>query len=92
MNKGKKAGEAIVYSAVIHLLMGALGFIPLPNEGRIDNFYLGHNWKYSKLQRRFTLQPRISGSCANAITTPGNVGFRTNLFSWGAGPGMAASP
>lgn len=41
--------EAIVYHAVIHLLMGALGFIPLPNKGRRDNFYLGQDWKYSKL-------------------------------------------
>lgn len=35
--------------AVIHLLMGALGFIPLPNKGRQDNLYVGQNWKYSEL-------------------------------------------
>lgn len=47
----KKTVEAIAYHAVIHLLMGALGFIPLPNKGRQDNLYLyvGQDWKYSKL-------------------------------------------
>lgn len=41
--------EAIAYHAVIHLLMGALGFIPLPNKGRHDNLYVGQDWKHSKL-------------------------------------------
>lgn len=41
--------EAIVYHTVIHLLMDALGFIILLNEGRRGNFYLGQDWKYSKL-------------------------------------------
>ena len=76
--------EAVVYHAVIHLLMGALGFIPLPNKGRRDNFYLGHDWKYSKLQCRFILQPKAFVFCTDAITTLGNVGFRTNLFRQGA--------
>lgn len=49
--KGGKTVEEIAYHAVIHLLMGALGFIPSPNKGRQDNSYLyvGQHWKYSKL-------------------------------------------
>lgn len=34
-----------VYHAVIHLLMDALGFTPLPNEGRRDNLYQGQDQK-----------------------------------------------
>lgn len=41
--------EAIVYHTVIHLLMDALGFNVLLNEGIRSNFYLGQDWKYSKL-------------------------------------------
>lgn len=76
--------EEIAYHAVIHLLMGALGFIPFPNKGRQLVPVRGSTLEILKTQCRSMLQPTIFGSFTSAITTLGNMGFRTNIFSLGA--------
>ena len=68
--------------------MGALGFIPLPNEGRRYNFYLGQDWKYSKLLVQIHATAKSIWLLYKCRHYPGQRGLQNRSFQ----PGSSALP